>query len=157
MIALAGVALVLIGTFLPIVEFDFGSGSFSGAVDDSVNGWSGDINDGPIHLIVALVPLAMGIRVLRNRTKTWVKVLLIISAVIGFFWVVVRFADISGSLEEGGAGDFVAEVADPGVGLYVITVGWVLVLVAGIVAKANKPPPIVAAPYAQPYPPPPAA
>ena len=155
MIALVGVALVIIGTFLPIVEFDFGG--VGAAVDDSVNGWSSDINDGPIHAVVALIPLAMGILALRDRTRTWVKVLLIVSAVIGFFWVFVRFADISGSLEDGGAGAVVAEVADPGVGLYVISIGWLLVLVAGIVAKSGTPSPVAVAPYAQPYPPPPAA
>jgi uncharacterized membrane protein len=92
-----------------------------------------------------------------NRARVAVKVLLIVSAVIGFFWVFVRFADISGSLEEGDASAFVAEVADPGVGLYVMTVGWVLVLVAGIVATAAKPRPAPAAPYAQAYPSPPGA
>ena len=156
MIALAGVALVLVGTFLPIVEFDFGG--LAGGVDDSVNGWSSTINDGPIHLVVGLVPLAMGILALRNRTRRWVKVLLILSAVIGFFWVSVRFADISGSLEEDtGTSDLVAEVTDPGTGLYVITVGWVLVLVGGLVATSIKPTPATAAPYAQPYPPPPSS
>lgn len=151
-IALFAVALVIIGTFLPIVEFN----GLGGALDDSLNGWSGDINDGPIHVVVCVVPLVMGILALMNRARVVVKVLLIISALIGFFWVSVRFADISGSLEEGSTGAFVAAVADPGVGLYLITFGWVLVLVAGIVAKAGKPRP-VAAPYGQPYQPPPVA
>ncbi len=127
---------MFIGTFLPIVEFD--SGTIIGATGDSFNGWSGDINDGPIHVVFGLIPLLMGILVLKNGARTWMKVLLIISAVIGFFWVSVRFADISGSLEEGAVGELAAEVLDPGVGLYVITLGWVLVLVAGIVAKAVK-------------------
>ncbi|HEY5886840.1 MAG TPA: hypothetical protein VIT24_03880, partial [Acidimicrobiales bacterium] len=113
------------------------------------------INDGPIHVVVGLVPLVMGILALMNRARVAVKVLLIVSAVIGFFWVFARFADISGSLEEGDAGAFVAEVADPGVGLYVMTIGWVLVLVAGIVATAAKPRTAPAAPYAQAYPSPP--
>ena len=30
-------------------------------------------------------------------------------------------------------------MTDPGIGLYLMTVGWTLVLVAGIVAKAAKP------------------
>jgi hypothetical protein len=154
-IALLGVALVVIGTFLPIVEYDLGS--LGAGIEDSVNGWSDAINDGPIHVVVGLVPLVMGILALMNRARVAVKVLLIVSAVIGFFWVFVRFADISGSLEEGDASAFVAEVADPGVGLYVIAAGWVLVLVAGIVATARKPRPVPAAPYAQAYPSPPGA
>jgi uncharacterized membrane protein len=152
-IALLGVALVVIGTFLPIVEYDLGS--LGAGIEDSVNGWSDAINDGPIHVVVGLVPLVMGILALMNRARVAVKVLLIVSAVIGFFWVFVRFADISGSLEEGDVSAFVAEVADPGVGLYVIAAGWVLVLIAGIVATAKKPRPVPAAPYAQAYPPPP--
>lgn len=151
-IALLGVALVVLGTFLPIVEYDLGG--LGAGIEDSVNGWSDAINDGPIHVVVGVVPLVMGILALMNRARVVVKVLLIVSAVIGFFWVFVRFADISGSLEEGDASAFVAEVADPGVGLYVIAVGWVLVLIAGIVATAKKPRPVPAAPYAQAYPPP---
>ncbi|MET0882606.1 MAG: zinc ribbon domain-containing protein [Acidimicrobiales bacterium] len=154
-IALLGVALVVIGTFLPIVEYDLGS--LGAGIEDSVNGWSDAINDGPIHVVVGLVPLVMGILALMNRARVAVKVLLIVSAVIGFFWVFVRLADISGSLEEGDVSAFVAEVADPGVGLYVIAAGWVLVLIAGIVATAKKPRPVPAAPYAQAYPSPPGA
>ena len=143
-----------VGTFLPIVEFDFGS--LSGGIDESLNGWSGDINDGPIHLVFGLIPLLLGILILKNGAKTWMKVLLIISAVIGYFWVLVRFADISGSLEEEtGAGDFVAQVSDPGIGLYIIGIGWTLVLIAGIVAKGTKAAPVAYAPYGQAAPPPP--
>ena len=93
-------------------------------------------------MVFGLIPLLIGILVLKNGARTWMKVLLIISAVIGFFWVSARFADISGSLEEGELADIAAEVLDPGVGLYVITFGWVLVLVAGIVAKAVKQRPV---------------
>ncbi len=154
-LALVGFGLVLVGTFLPIVEVDFASSGFG--VSESLNGWGGDINDGPIHLVFGLVPLLLGILLLKNGSRTWMKVLLITSALIGFFWVLVRFADISGSLEEGDAGDFVAEVSDPGIGLYAITIGWTLVLIAGIVAKTAKQPPVAAAPYGQTSPPPPAA
>jgi len=154
LLAVIGFGLVLIGTFLPIVEFDFGS--LAGGAEDSLNGWSGDLSDGPIHLVFGLVPLVLGILVLKNGARTWMKVLLIISAVIGYFWVLIRFADISGSLEEEtGAGDFVAEVSDPGAGLYVITIGWTLVLIAGIVAKGVKAAPVAYAPSGQGYPPPP--
>ncbi len=131
---------MLIGTFLPIVEFNLDT--INGAAGDSINGWDGDINDGPIHVVFGLIPLLIGILVLKNGARTWMKVLLILSAVIGFFWVSARFADISGSLEEGELADIAAEVLDPGVGLYVITFGWVLVLVAGIVAKAVKQRPV---------------
>ena len=148
LLALGGIALVLVGTFLPVVEFDF-NGALASA-DESLNGWSSEINDGPIHAVVAVLPLVLGILVLRNRTKVWMKVLLIISAVIGYFWVLVRFADISGSLEEGDAGEFVAEVTDPGIGLYLMTLGWTLVLVAGIVAKAAKPQPFAPQQYQAP-------
>ena len=154
LLAVIGFAVVLVGTFLPIVEFDFGS--LSGGIDESLNGWSGDINDGPIHLVFGLIPLLLGILILKNGAKTWMKVLLIISAVIGYFWVLVRFADISGSLEEEtGAGDFVAQVSDPGIGLYIIGIGWTLVLIAGIVAKGAKAAPVAYAPYGQAAPPPP--
>ena len=145
-LAIVAVLMVFVGTFLPIIDFDFDG------VGSSANGWGDGINDGPIHTVVLLVPLAMGILSLLNRARVLVKVLLLVSALIGFFWVLVRFADISGSLEEDeGFGAFVAEASDPGVGLYVILAGWVLVLVAGIVAKAGKPR-VAAAPYGQPYP-----
>lgn len=150
-IALFAVVLVLIGTFLPIVEFN----GLGGALDESLNGWNSDIHDGPIHAVVCIAPLVMGILALMNRARVAVKIVLIISALIGFFWLSIRYADISGSLEENGTGAFVAAVADPGVGLYLMTLGWVLVLVAGLVAKAGSPRP-VAAPYGQPYQPPPA-
>lgn len=156
LLALIGFGLVLLGTLLPIVEFDFGG--LAGGVDESLNGWSGDINDGPIHLFFGFAPLILGILVLKNGARTWMKVLLIISAVIGYFWVLVRFADISGSLEEEtGAGDFVAEVSDPGIGLYVLIIGWTLVLIAGIVAKGAKKAPVAPVPYSPGYPPPPTA
>jgi len=139
------------------VEFDFG-GDFGGVVDESLNGWSGDINDGPIHLFFGFAPLILGILILKNGARTWMKVLLIISAVIGYFWVLVRFADISGSLEEEtGAGDFVAEVSDPGIGLFLIGIGWTLVLIAGIAAKGAKAAPVAYAPSGPGYPPPPSA
>jgi hypothetical protein len=150
-LAILAVLLVFVGTFLPIIQFDFAG------VDETANGWGGDFNDGPIHTVVLLAPLAMGILALLNRARVAVKVVLLVSALIGFFWVAVRFADISGSLEEDeGLGAFVAEASDPGVGLYLILFGWVLVLVAGIVAKAGRPKP-AAAPYGQPYPGAPAA
>lgn len=156
LLAVIGFGVVLLGTFLPIVEFDLGDlGNFGGVVDESLNGWSGDINDGPIHLFFGLIPLVLGILVLKNGAKIWMKVLLIISAVIGYFWILVRFADISGSLEEEtGASDFVAEVSDPGIGLYILIIGWTLVLIAGIVAKKA---PIAYSPDGQAYPPPPTA
>jgi hypothetical protein len=132
LLGLIGVLVVVVGTFLPIVEYVGGL--------DSASGWGDGLNDGPIHLIVALVPLAAALVILRNRAATWVKVVLIVGALIGFFWVFVRFADISGSLEEGELADLVAAATDPGFGLYVIIVGWALVLVAGLVAKAVKRP-----------------
>jgi hypothetical protein len=51
----------------------------------------------------------------------------------------IRFADISGSLEEeGNVGAFVEEVADPGIGLYLMTVGWILVAVAGFISTSKR-------------------
>jgi len=143
-LALVGVVLVVVGTFLPIVEIDVPG------LSASTNGWGSDLNDGPIHLVVCVVPVVMAVLALLGRARIVVKVLLIVSALIGFFWVTVRFADISGSLEEGTTGAFVAEVTDPGVGLFVITFGWVLVLVAGLVATAARPPKVLAPPRVYP-------
>lgn len=143
-LALVGVVLVVVGTFLPIVEIDVPG------LSASTNGWGADLNDGPIHLVVCVVPVVMAVLALLGRARIVVKVLLIVSALIGFFWVTVRFADISGSLEEGTTGAFVAEVTDPGVGLFVITIGWVLVLVAGLVATAARPPKVLAPPRVYP-------
>lgn len=138
--ALVGVVLVVGGTFLPIVDVDVAG------VSASTNGWGGDLNDGPIHLFVCVVPVVMAVLALLDRARVVVKVLLIVSALLGFFWVAVRFADVSGSLEGGTTGAFVSEVTDPGVGLYVITAGWALVLVAGLVATAARPPKVLAPP-----------
>ena len=143
-IALVGVLLVVGGSFLPIVESDVAG------VRASTNGWGGDLNDGAVHLVVCVVPAVMAILALLGRARMVVKVLLIVSAVIGFFWVAVRFADVSGSLEEGTNAAFVAEVTDPGVGLYVVTLGWALVLVAGLVASAARPPKVLAPPRVYP-------
>jgi hypothetical protein len=147
-LALVAVLLVFVGTFLPIIQFDFGG------ANGSTDGWGEGINDGPIHSVVLLIPLVMGILSLLNRARIVVKVLLILSSLIGFFWVAIRFADVSGSFsKEDAIQDFVARAADPGVGLYLILSGWVLVLVAGIVAKAGTPrvaTPTYGAPYGQP-------
>ena len=146
-LAILAVAVVIIGTFLPIAEFDFGSFG-----DESATGWDSELNDGPIHLVVAIVPLVMGVLLLLNRARLAAKIVLIIFAVIGFFWVAVRFADISGSLEDdSGTGAFVESVADPGIGLFVITAGWVMVLIAGLLAKGGRPRRAVTGPHAQPY------
>lgn len=139
-ITLVGIALVIVGTFLPIVQIDVAG------LSASTNGWGADLNDGPIHVVVCIVPVVMAVLALLGRARVVVKVLLIVSALIGFFWVAVRFADVSGSLEEGTNAAFVAEVTDPGVGLYVMTLGWVLVLVAGLVATATRPPKVLAPP-----------
>lgn len=143
-IALVGVVLVVAGTLLPIVDIDVAG------VSASTDGWSGDLNDGPVHLAVCVVPVVMAVLALLGRARVLVKVLLIVSALLGFFWVAVRFADVSGSLEQGTTGAFVAEVTDPGVGLFVMTFGWVLVLVAGIVATAARPPKVLAPPRVYP-------
>ena len=132
-IALIATAVIVLGTFLPIVTFEFGEFS------ESANGWSSDINDGPIHVFFALLPLAAGVAVLKQGGRTWAKVLLIVGAVIGWFWAAIRFADISGSLEEEeGLGTLVADIADPGVGLWLITLGWTAVFVAGLMTKEDK-------------------
>lgn len=143
-IALVGVVLVAGGTVLPIVEIDVAG------VSASTNGWGGDLNDGPIHLVVCVVPVVMAVLALLGRARVLVKTLLIASALIGFFWVAARLADVSGSLEQGTAGALVAEVTDPGIGLVVMTVGWVLVLVAGLVATAARPPKVLAPPRVYP-------
>ncbi len=137
---LVGVVLVVAGTFLPIVEVDVAG------VGASTSGWGGDLNDGPVHLAVCVVPVVKAVLALLGRAGMVVKVLLIVSALSGVFWVAVRFADVSGWLEAGTSGAFVAEMTDPGVGLFVITLGWVLILVAGLVATAARPPKVLAPP-----------
>lgn len=145
MLALVAVLIVFAGTNLPIIQFDFG------AANESTDGWGEGLNDGPIHSVVLLIPLVMGILSLCNRARIVVKVLLLLSPFVGFFWVAIRFADISGAFDEDGLGEFVAQAADPGIGLYLILGGWVLVLVAGIIAKAGRPR-VEASSYGQAYP-----
>ena len=134
-LTLVGIAAVVIGTFLPIITYEFGDVDLPDSVEDSASGWGDGFSDGPIHAFVAALPLVVGIIALQRGLQTWMKVVLLLAPVVGFFWAAVRFADISGSLEDdSGAGELVAAFTDPGVGLYVLTIGWGVVFVAGILS-----------------------
>jgi hypothetical protein len=162
-LALLGVVVVVVGTFLPLVEVEPenvpANAFIEFNIEDGANGWDSELNDGPIHAVVLLVPLAMGILLLLNRARILAKILLIISAVIGFFWVFVRFADINGWVEESELlQEAKAAAQDPGIGIWVVLIGWVIVLVAGLISRASRPrPAVTTGPYAQPYQAPPPA
>ncbi|MDT4938311.1 MAG: hypothetical protein QOG80_1982 [Pseudonocardiales bacterium] len=132
--ALLGAVLGTVGAFQVWLRISVGNVNPPGSAE---TGWKG--GDGRTIVVAALVAAVAGVGLLLRRRDLWLKVALLIAGGVTLVIALVHMADVPSKgndieMQFGiPSGDVRAEV---GAGLYVVAAGGVVVLAAGLRARA---------------------
>ena len=114
-----GMALVVIGCFLPLLSTRFGDSTSAFKIITKGSG-SGAVRVGAI---LAMLGAAAGVALTFVRGKMYKLIALVVS-ILGGLYVFMNYMNQSGAVK----GTAKASGATPGIGIILITIGWILAL-----------------------------
>jgi ABC-type multidrug transport system permease subunit len=146
-LGIIGSALLILGLFLPIISFlGFGVSYFDGIKSSPAQAWSG--------ILLLLLGIASLYCALTNKYK-----ILIATGAVSLGLLILDFFRLKSALanSSGEAGDYADRIASAvsiGWGFYVMVIGAILLIVAGVMKNTG---PVLNTSYGAPPPPPPYA